>query len=78
MAEPERWPGEILSAAELRRRALLVAADAEADVAKMDGQPFTGHTVATNLGYVRAQIHALGSIIAELATMLERHESDGR
>lgn len=41
----------------------MIVADAESDAMKLDGQPLSGHTVATNFGQVYAAIQALAKIV---------------
>ena len=43
----------------------LVAKDCEEDAAKLDGQPFDGKTVATQLGYQLAAIKAIADVLKE-------------
>ncbi len=44
----------------------LIAQDAESDAMQLDGQPFTGKTVATQLGHVFASIKSLADIVKEV------------
>ena len=41
----------------------MIVEDAEDDAKKLDGQPFDGRTVATNLGQMYASIQALAKIV---------------
>jgi hypothetical protein len=41
----------------------MIVEDAETDARKLDGQPFNGSTVATNLGQMYASIQALAKIV---------------
>lgn len=43
-----------------------VATDVEYDAKEMDGQPFTGKTVATYFGYHGAAIQALANVLINL------------
>lgn len=45
---------------------LMVAEDAEKDTNDFDGQPFTGKTVGTYMGYHAASIKTLAGIVKEL------------
>lgn len=44
----------------------LIAADAKADAISLDGQPFTGATVAPALGNILAMVNRLALIVGEL------------
>lgn len=48
-----------------------VAQDAKNDASNMDGQPFTGKTVATYFGYHGAAIAALADILREILKQTE-------
>ena len=41
--------------------------DVKNDAKEMDGKPFSGQVVAEALGFVRAQIYAIASILIEEA-----------
>lgn len=51
---------------ERARIAKLIAEDAEADAAALDGQPFTGAVVAREMGEQLAMIHRLAMMVADL------------
>ena len=44
----------------------MISEDAKKDVEENEGQPFTGHNVATMMGKQNAMIAALANIIKEL------------
>lgn len=68
----------MMGRAELQERirvARIIAEDAEADAAGLDGQPFTGYAVATAMGHHLAQTHRLAVMVAELyEERLAEHE----
>lgn len=53
----------------------LVASDAKADAMSLDGKPFTGRTVAEQLGCILASIQAIALAVAVLYDSLEREGS---
>lgn len=46
--------------------------DCESDAAGLDGQPFTGKTVATQFGNVLAMVEALSNVVDEIVGVLDR------
>jgi hypothetical protein len=55
----------------VREHLLLVIEDAERDALALDGQPFSGRTMAENFGYAYAQIQALGKMLLAMVDALE-------
>jgi hypothetical protein len=61
----------------LQGSAKVMVADAEADNERWDGEEFTGHTVATQFGELRAMIQSLALAVDYLAGVLLTINGDG-
>ena len=44
----------------------MIIKDTENDIHELEGKPFTGKNVATQFGYIGAQVQALAKIVKEI------------